>query len=86
MNKNNYPTICKCEICDKEIELKDRYAPIRYQISIAPNPNPAMLVNTDMYKFVYEECAKEIRQHIFRIKELKTTETQFTRFYNKNRI
>lgn len=83
MNKSAYPMTCKCNICDKKIELMDAYSPTRYEISILPNPQIAALAKSNVYKFVCEKCAEEIKQSILRMKYLKTTETQFNRLYNE---
>lgn len=83
MNRNVYTVTRKCDICDKEIELQDAYSPTRYEIDIIPNAQIAMPTKTDVYKFVCKKCAEEIKQSIYRIKHLKSTETQFIRFYRK---
>ena len=61
----------KCEICEKDIELKDAYSPIRYQIGVLSNPNQSMLARSIIYEFVCEECGEEIKRKIAEIKEIK---------------
>lgn len=65
----------KCEICGKDIELKDAYSPIRYQIGVLSNPNQSMLARSIIYEFVCKECGEEIKQKIMEIKEIKSTKT-----------
>ena len=66
----------KCEICGKDIELKDAYSPIRYQIGVLSNSNQSMLEKSIIYEFVCEECGEEIKQKIMEIKEIKSTKTR----------
>ena len=66
----------KCEICGKDIELKDAYSPIRYRIGVLSNPNQSMLAGSVIYEFVCEECAEEIKRKIIEIKEIKSTKTR----------
>lgn len=66
----------KCEICGKDIELKDAYSPIRYQIGVLSNQNQSMLERSIIYEFVCEECGEEIKRKIAGIKEIKSTKTR----------
>lgn len=66
----------KCEICGKDIEIKDAYSPIRYKIGVFSNPNQSMLAMSVMYEFVCEECGEEIKRKIEEIKEIKSTKTR----------
>ena len=66
----------KCEICGKDIELKDAYSPIRYQIGVLSNQNQSMLERSIIYEFVCEECGEEIKRKITEIKEIKSTKTR----------
>lgn len=69
----------KCEICGKDIELKDAYSPIRYQIGVLSNSNQSMLERSVIYEFVCEECGEEIKQKIIEIKEIKSTKTRLNK-------
>ena len=66
----------KCEICEKDIELKDAHSPIRYQIGVLSNQNQSMLAKSIIYEFVCEECGEEIKRKIAEIKEIKSTKTR----------
>ena len=66
----------KCEICGKDVELKDAYSPIRYQIGVLSNQNQSMLERSIIYEFVCEECGEEIKRKIAEIKEIKSTKTR----------
>lgn len=66
----------KCEICGKDIEIKDAYSPIRYKIGVLSNPNQSMLAMSVMYEFVCEECGEEIKRKIEEIKEIKSIKTR----------
>ena len=51
----------KCEICGKDIEIKDAYSPIRYKIGVLSNPNQSMLARSVMYEFVCEKYRTLLR-------------------------
>lgn len=79
LDVGSYPKTCRCEICDKDIELKDAYTPTRYGIGVLPNNQIGMLSKCAMYKFVCEECGEEIKRKIAEIKDAKSTKTQLNR-------
>lgn len=70
----------KCEICGKDIEIKDRYTPIRYKITIEPSIGLSMLTNLRIYKNVCQRCGNEIKRFMADMQEDKTTQTELEKF------
>lgn len=70
----------KCEICGRDIELKDAYSPIRYKITIEPSVGLSMLTNLRMYETVCQRCGNEIKRFIADMQEDKTTQTELEKF------
>lgn len=70
----------KCEICGRDIELKDAYSPIRYKITIEPSVGLSMLTNLRIYKNVCQRCGNEIKRFIVDMQEDKITQTEIEKF------
>lgn len=70
----------KCEICGKNIELKDAYTPLRYKITIEPSAGLFMLANLRIYENVCQRCGNEIKRFIADMQEDKTTQTEIEKF------